>query len=314
MLPSPSGIRGAIQLRSSPESFWWQGILCPNLTAHQGENQGRTAFAGQKYSVRAAGMPARSCGLKDPEDPAEDDFGRAVSRILSALLRAERIICLSSQYPKPVPRTGRGAGNSSVSYLALHPMGFSVPPGLLTERWALTPPFHPYHRPEPAAVCFLWHCPSNDLSIILPSISLACRPGLRGIVPCGVRTFLPRLAPGATLHPSKIKLTIPPIARDFKEDPDKSEDSEAWIQRFKSLSEFIIPSLLLVPTEKLALGDVPQVISKKAPSHTIDRKASLFGIPAALVGLVHVSIGVGSLKICSKKQKKICICGGHLVK
>ena len=33
----------------------------------------------------------------------ENDFGRAVSRILSALLRAERIICLSSRYPKPVP-------------------------------------------------------------------------------------------------------------------------------------------------------------------------------------------------------------------
>ena len=29
-------------------------------------------------------------------------FGKAVSRILSALLRAERIICLSSQYPEPV--------------------------------------------------------------------------------------------------------------------------------------------------------------------------------------------------------------------
>jgi hypothetical protein len=30
-------------------------------------------------------------------------------------------------------------------------------------------------------------------------------PGLRGVVPCGVRTFLPRLAPGAILHPSKTK-------------------------------------------------------------------------------------------------------------
>src|SRR5277367_4345490 len=32
----------------------------------------------------------------------ENGFGRAVSRILSSLLRAERIICLSDRYPKPV--------------------------------------------------------------------------------------------------------------------------------------------------------------------------------------------------------------------
>ncbi len=36
-----------------------------------------------------------------------------------------------------------GAGSSRVPYLALHPMGFSVPPRLRLERWALTPPFHP---------------------------------------------------------------------------------------------------------------------------------------------------------------------------
>ena len=50
---------------------------------------------------------------------------------------------------QPVPGTGlrnsaTGAGRSAVPYLALHPMGFSVPPGLRRERWALTPPFHPY--------------------------------------------------------------------------------------------------------------------------------------------------------------------------
>src|SRR5262249_13407180 len=38
------------------------------------------------------------------------DFGRAVSRIMSALLRAERIICLSSQYPKPAPQNGTRSG------------------------------------------------------------------------------------------------------------------------------------------------------------------------------------------------------------
>jgi hypothetical protein len=72
---------------------------------------------------------------------------------------AERIICLSSQYPRRDFR--REAGGFNVSYLALLPMGFSVPPRLLLERWALTPPFHPYRPLAQAAVCFLWHFPSN---------------------------------------------------------------------------------------------------------------------------------------------------------
>ena len=57
----------------------------------------------------------------------------------------ERIICLSGQYPKPgqlAPTLERAA--PKVSYWTLHPMGFSVPPRLRLERWALTPPFHPY--------------------------------------------------------------------------------------------------------------------------------------------------------------------------
>ena len=73
--------------------------------------------------------------------------GRAVSRFLSAPLRVERIICLSSRYPKPVCFRRHGTSRSSVSYLALHPMGFSVPRRLRFARWSLTPPFHPYqHR------------------------------------------------------------------------------------------------------------------------------------------------------------------------
>ena len=75
------------------------------------------------------------------------DSGRAVSRILSSLLRAERIICLSSQYPGPIRFRGTGAGRSVALYLALHPMGFSVPRRSRFERCALTAPFHPYpHR------------------------------------------------------------------------------------------------------------------------------------------------------------------------
>ena len=38
------------------------------------------------------------------------------------------------------------AGPALASYLALHHAGFSVPRLSPNERWALTPPFHPYLR------------------------------------------------------------------------------------------------------------------------------------------------------------------------
>src|ERR1017187_2243897 len=54
-----------------------------------------------------------------------------------------------SQQPVPgtrFPFAKLGTSRSRVPYLALHPMGFSVPPRLRLERCALTPPFHPYLR------------------------------------------------------------------------------------------------------------------------------------------------------------------------
>ena len=52
---------------------------------------------------------------------------------------------------QPIPETRLafakpGASSSVVSYLALHPMGFSVPRHLRFARWSLTPPFHPCRR------------------------------------------------------------------------------------------------------------------------------------------------------------------------
>ena len=58
------------------------------------------------------------------------------------------------------------------------------------------------------AVYFLWHCPSKSLTAFLPSVSQSYRLELRGVAPNGVRTFLPRLAPGAILHPSKTNSRI----------------------------------------------------------------------------------------------------------
>src|SRR5262245_4747484 len=135
---------------------------------------GRNALgpAGQKteneerMSALESGLPA-----------SNDDFGRAVSRILSArrcVTDGERIICLSSQYPGSGFRLKRAA--SRIPYLALLPMGFSVPRRSPGGRWALTPPFHPYRCTQiSAAVCFLWHYPSKSLSAFLPRVSRSLR-------------------------------------------------------------------------------------------------------------------------------------------
>ena len=109
---------------------------------------------------------------------------------------------------RPIPETclaftKRGAGNSSVSYLALHPMGFSMPCRLRFTRCALTAPFHHHRRLAPEAVYFLWHFPSARLETCRLRVSQPNELELRSIAPCGVRTFLPGLAPGAILHPSK---------------------------------------------------------------------------------------------------------------
>src|SRR4029077_4798648 len=88
-------------------------------------------------------------------------------------------------------RFARRAGPALPSYLALHHAGFSLPRLLPDERWALTPPFHPYQqkrlcttmsrfpcRPSQqlpfAAVYFLWHFPGT----CSPRRLRCCSPGV----------------------------------------------------------------------------------------------------------------------------------------
>ncbi len=52
----------------------------------------------------------------------------AVSRVLSSPRRTEKIIYLSDLYPELTPLARNEADHFVVPYLALHPMGFSVPP------------------------------------------------------------------------------------------------------------------------------------------------------------------------------------------
>ena len=84
-------------------------------------------------------------GLVPPDLGIGIGFGRAVSRILSAPnfsggenhLSVQPIPGIRFAFAKP------GAGRSGIPYLALHPMGFSVPSRSRVTRWSLTPPFHP---------------------------------------------------------------------------------------------------------------------------------------------------------------------------
>jgi len=76
---------------------------------------------------------------------------------------------------------GCGSSRSIAPLFGLAPSG--VYPALRRwprRRWALTPPFHPYHAPcGRSAVCFLLHWPSACAAQALP-----------GTLLCGARTFL----------------------------------------------------------------------------------------------------------------------------
>ncbi len=92
--------------------------------------------------------------------------------------------CPAAANSRPRDRAGNPA-----SCFVLHHMGFFVPRRLRAGRWALTPPFHPFQAAARGAgpvVLF-----SVTLSVV-PGLGRGGRPRvLRGMSPCGVRTFLP---------------------------------------------------------------------------------------------------------------------------
>ena len=135
-------------------------------------------------------LPPERC-----DAPAANSEG-AVSRVLSAPPGGGGEAHFSERpYPGSAPGWRRAARATLwIPYLALHPMGFSVPRRLRAGRWALTPPFHPCQPSRRTA---------GGLFSVALSVGRASRPGrprvlpgrspgLRGIAPCGARTFLPR--------------------------------------------------------------------------------------------------------------------------
>jgi len=137
-------------------------------------------------------------------------FGRAVSRILSASLRTERIICLSDRYPKPVSLS-RNAERAAPGFPIWPCTRWGFPcrvacasrGGLLHHLFTLTTGLRRWRSD------FLWHFPSSRLPTTRPRVSQSNRLELRGIAPCGVRTFLCRLSSTAILRPSKTRLNLP---------------------------------------------------------------------------------------------------------
>ena len=94
------------------------------------------------------------------------------------------------------------------AYLVLLRVGFTVPRPLLNARCALTAPFHPY--PEPLANNnlgrYILCCTGRPAALTRPSRTLS------GTLPCGVRTFLPRLTPWGRSSRVKTAAIIQPPA------------------------------------------------------------------------------------------------------
>ena len=144
------------------------------------------------------------------------DFGRAVSRILSAPASRRRESFVSAANTRNLPRK-RGLERAAPGFPIWPCTRWGFPclrdhsrsGGLLPHLFTLT-------RASCEVTGGIF---SVALSVERPfGISPACIPRsrrrLRGIAPCGVRTFLPRAASGteAILRPSKITATLPRVA------------------------------------------------------------------------------------------------------
>ncbi len=118
--------------------------------------------------------------------------GRTVIPLGRALLRGSSDLPGSCGAPSRHARTPRRA---ILPYLVLLRVGFALPPPLLAARCALTAPVHPYLSTEAGGRYLLCGTFRERPLTAAPRT-------LSGTPLCGVRTFLYRLAPAATVRPS----------------------------------------------------------------------------------------------------------------
>jgi hypothetical protein len=137
-------------------------------------------------------------------------FGKAVSRILSARISSGRESFVSATYTRNLFRFHETRSGQLLGFLfGLAPDGVFRAATLARARGGLL-----HHLFTLAASNrqrrsdFLWHFPSENLSISRLRVSQPNKLELRSIAPCGVRTFLPRLAPEAILRPSKTSVKL----------------------------------------------------------------------------------------------------------
>ena len=159
--------------------------------------------------VVVARVPSECPGLPDETSPPQvstiEGVSRPVGRVLCARSRGPAVIHLGLPLPAAscgLPASiGRAALDRSRrerrSPLDLAPGGVYRAAavtcgagGLLHHRFTLAPA-------AAEAVCFLWHCPAGRPGSALPTT-----------LPCGARTFLTGLAPGATARPTHPQLRI----------------------------------------------------------------------------------------------------------
>ena len=128
----------------------------------------------------------------------------------------ERTICLCSQYPGPVSRCESWSGQLRGPLFGLAPDGVFraslLALGAVGSYSTFSPLpswLHIFICSQPGglfSVALSVGMPRGIASRVYLFVSQKSAPTkLRGIAPYGVRTFLPQLAPGAILRPSKIK-------------------------------------------------------------------------------------------------------------
>jgi hypothetical protein len=185
----------------------------------------------------------------------KDGFGKAVSRILSALLRAERIICLSSHYPGPARFRETWSGQLQGPLFGLAPDGVCRASSLTLRAVVSYTTFSPLPESlRTQAVYSLWYFPSGRLTASPP----ACIPK---------SAFLRRRLQ-VTRHRALWSSDFPP--------PSRRSGTEAILRLSKTI--FIIPRNPRGATTETSKLQVPT--SREIPNSKRQGADGCFGIEA----------------------------------
>src|SRR5690606_12898002 len=163
-------------------------------------------------------------------------------------------------------------------YSVLLPMGFTLPHLLTVERWALTPPFHPY--PANEAVCFLRHYPWGFPRRALPGIAFH-----------GARTFLTRGL--STLAHAAVR----PAGRT------QLREGRPKLQSLKRGSTHAIPCCLLAENalHLRAVGGRDRIHALGAMTGIVFQDRTACGLSTKVIGLGQIphpplNVGLGMIK------------------